>query len=67
MKFESPYLVDGLVEFNEDRSECKIVLASNAGNPLTAQEILDAVADILLEYYAIDPTELRMPDEAYDS
>lgn len=42
------YTIDGEMEFNEDKSEAVIRVATSDGKSLTSQEVLDCVSDMLM-------------------
>jgi hypothetical protein len=46
------YRIDVELSASEERSEFEITVTSSDGYPLTSQEILDAVSEALLHYFA---------------
>lgn len=45
----SEYLVEGAMQFEEDMSSIRIQISTPDGRPLLPQEIMDCVADLLVE------------------
>lgn len=62
--------VAGELDVSSDGSQCRIEVSAADGNSLTPQQILDAVADMLMTYYSLDESywkEGTPEDEDLDS
>lgn len=52
-KKQDDFAIEGTIRMNEEETDCILEISSADGKPLTAQVILDHVADMLMTYYDI--------------
>lgn len=52
--------LDGDLQLSEDEATCTISIVATDGKPLSAQVVLDAVADMLTQYYSMTADDWKL-------
>jgi hypothetical protein len=56
--------LDAELQITKNDTHCEILITSSDGAPLTAQLILDAVSDMLMQYYSLSPEDWKKMEES---
>lgn len=70
MRDDDDFGIEGTIRMNDEETECLIEISSASGEPLTAQLIIDHVAEMLFTYYGISKEEwakIDLDDEDGDT